>query len=88
MGGRKFLMFKLKNRKTYLVYQEEINQSNRTCHHPFKIQITRHQIIYQTRLHKYSLQEITVYLTKKLNQKLIILTFDQFDHLVILGKSI
>jgi len=29
-----------------------------------------------------------VYLTGKVNQKLIILTFGQFNHLVILDKSI
>jgi hypothetical protein len=29
-----------------------------------------------------------VYLTKKLDKKLVILTFDQFDHLIILDKSI
>jgi hypothetical protein len=34
------------------------------------------------------LQEITVYLIGKLNQKPIILTFGQFDHLIILDKSI
>ncbi len=35
-----------------------------------------------------NLQEVTVYLTRKLNQKPIILTFGQFDHLVILDKLI
>jgi len=35
-----------------------------------------------------TLQEITVYLIRKLNQKLVILTFGLFDHLVILDKSI
>jgi hypothetical protein len=35
-----------------------------------------------------SLQEITIYLIGKLNKKPIILTFGQFDHLVILNKSI
>jgi hypothetical protein len=35
-----------------------------------------------------TLQEIMVYFTRKLNQKLVILTFGQFDHLVILNKSI
>jgi hypothetical protein len=35
-----------------------------------------------------TLQEITVYLIRKLNQKLVILTFDLFDHLIILDKSI
>ncbi len=36
-----------------------------------------------------SLQELMIYLTKKLNQELIIfMTFGQFDHLVILNKSI
>jgi hypothetical protein len=34
------------------------------------------------------LQEIIVYLTRKLNQKPIILTFGQFDHLVKLDKLI
>jgi hypothetical protein len=29
-----------------------------------------------------------IYLTKKLNQELVILTFGQFDHLVILDKLI
>jgi hypothetical protein len=33
-------------------------------------------------------QEIMVYLIEKLNQKPIILTFGQFDHVVILDKSI
>jgi hypothetical protein len=33
-------------------------------------------------------QQIIVYLTGKLNQKLVILTFGQFEHLVILDKSI
>jgi hypothetical protein len=37
---------------------------------------------------KHPLQEITVYLTRKLNQKPVILTFGQFDHLIIFGKSI
>jgi hypothetical protein len=36
----------------------------------------------------YALLQIVVYLTGKLDQKLIILTFDQFDHLIILDKSI
>jgi hypothetical protein len=35
-----------------------------------------------------SLQEIMVYLIRKLNQVLVILTFGQFDHLVILDKLI
>jgi hypothetical protein len=35
-----------------------------------------------------NIQEIMVYLIEKLNQKPIILTFSQFDHLVILDKSI
>jgi hypothetical protein len=35
-----------------------------------------------------ALQEITIYLTGKLNKKPIILTFGQFDHLVILDKLI
>ncbi len=35
-----------------------------------------------------SLQKIMIYLIEKLNKKLIILTFGQFDHLVILNKSI
>jgi hypothetical protein len=35
-----------------------------------------------------SLQEIMVYLVEKLNQKPVILTFGQFDHLVIQDKSI
>jgi hypothetical protein len=35
-----------------------------------------------------SLEEIMVYLIGKLNQEPIILTFGQFDHLVILDKSI
>jgi hypothetical protein len=34
------------------------------------------------------LQEIIVYLTRKLNQKPIIWTFGQFDHLVKLDKLI
>jgi hypothetical protein len=34
-----------------------------------------------------SLQEITVYLIGKLNKKLVILTFGQFDHLVILDLN-
>jgi hypothetical protein len=29
-----------------------------------------------------------IYLTRKLDQELVILTFDQFDHLVILNKLI
>jgi hypothetical protein len=33
-----------------------------------------------------NLQEITIYLTRKLNQKPMISTFGQFDHLVILDK--
>jgi hypothetical protein len=33
-----------------------------------------------------TLQEIMVYLTIKLNKKKVILTFGQFDHLVILDK--
>jgi hypothetical protein len=35
-----------------------------------------------------TLQEIIVYLIGKLDQKPIILTFNQFDHLVTLDKSI
>jgi len=35
-----------------------------------------------------SLQEITMYLIGKLNQKLVILTFGQFDHLLILDNLI
>jgi hypothetical protein len=35
-----------------------------------------------------SLQKIAIYLIGKLNKKPIILTFGQFDHLVILNKSI
>jgi uncharacterized MnhB-related membrane protein len=34
------------------------------------------------------LQEIMVYFTRKLYQKIIILTFSQFDHFVILDKLI
>jgi len=37
---------------------------------------------------KPTLQEIMIHLIKKLNQKLVILTFGWFDHLVILDKSI
>jgi hypothetical protein len=36
----------------------------------------------------YAILQIMVYLIGKLNKKLIILTFDQFDHLIILDKSI
>jgi hypothetical protein len=36
----------------------------------------------------HSLQEIMVYFIRKLNQKSFILTFGQFDHLIILDKSI
>jgi hypothetical protein len=35
-----------------------------------------------------ALQEMMVYLIKKPNQELLILTFGQLDHLVILDKSI
>jgi hypothetical protein len=35
-----------------------------------------------------SLQKIIINLIGKLNQELVILTFGQFDHLVILDKSI
>jgi len=35
-----------------------------------------------------TLQEIMVYLIGKLNQKLVILTFSIFDHLIILDKLI
>jgi hypothetical protein len=35
-----------------------------------------------------SLQEIMIYFTRKLNKKLVILTSGQFDHLIILDKSI
>jgi hypothetical protein len=34
----------------------------------------------------YALLQIMVYLIGKLNKKLVILTFDQFDHLIILDK--
>jgi hypothetical protein len=53
MGAREFLKFKLHNRITCLVYVEEINQFSRMCYHFAKIQIARHQIIYQTRPYKY-----------------------------------
>jgi hypothetical protein len=36
----------------------------------------------------FSLQEMMIYLIGKLNQELVILTFGQFDHLVMLDKSI
>jgi hypothetical protein len=36
----------------------------------------------------FSLQKITIYLIKKLNKKPIILTFGQFDHLIIMDKLI
>jgi len=35
-----------------------------------------------------TLQEIMVYLIGQVNQKLVILTFGQFDHIIILDKSI
>jgi hypothetical protein len=35
-----------------------------------------------------TIQEIMVYFIGKLNQKPFVLAFDQFDHLVILDKSI
>jgi hypothetical protein len=35
-----------------------------------------------------TLQEFTVYLIGKLNQKSVILAFGQFDHLIILDKLI
>jgi len=35
-----------------------------------------------------TLQQIMIYLIEKLDQTLVILTFGQFDHLVILDKSI
>jgi hypothetical protein len=38
--------------------------------------------------YKYALQEIIIYFIRKLNQELVILTFGQLDHLVILDKSI
>jgi hypothetical protein len=37
---------------------------------------------------KNALQQIMVYLIGEVNKKSIILTFGQFDHLVILDKSI
>jgi hypothetical protein len=37
---------------------------------------------------KNALQQIIVYLIGEVNKKSIILTFGQFDHLVILDKSI
>jgi hypothetical protein len=37
---------------------------------------------------QHALQEIMVYFIRKLNQKLVILTFDQFNHLIILDKLI
>jgi len=35
-----------------------------------------------------TLQEIIIYLTRKLDQKSFILTFGQFDHLIILDNLI
>jgi hypothetical protein len=35
-----------------------------------------------------TLQEIMIYLTRKLNKKQVILTFGQFDQLIILDKLI
>ncbi len=76
--------------RSALVYSIELNHLINTLNNLLDLSCKMNTRLFATNTrmpHPFALQEITIYLTGKLNQELVILTFSQFDHLVTLHKS-
>jgi hypothetical protein len=76
--------------RSALVYSIELNHLINTLNNLLDLSCKMNTRLFATNTrmpHPLALQEITIYLTGKCNQELVIFTFSQFSHLVTLHKS-